>query len=106
MALAVVAIALAAGLQASGAMTRAAERQTDQWLAELCADNALLAMRLLRSLPPVGDIGESCEQGGRVLQMRVSVQPTPNPNFRRIDAVVFDAQGRRLLSTTTVQGRY
>lgn len=106
-ALAVVAIALAAGLQATGALTRTAERQTEQWLAQLCAENELTRLRLTRQLPNVGDTTSDCVQMGRTLLVRLSVRPTPNPNFRRVDAVVESGEtGVRLLNLSTVQGRY
>jgi len=108
-ALAVVAMALATGLQATGALTRQAQRQTDQWLAEMCAENELTRLRLARQLPGVGDSVVNCDQAGRNLQVRLAVSPTPNPNFRRIDAVVegiVDGQSVRLLSISTVQGRF
>lgn len=53
-ALAVVAITLAAGVQATSALTRAATRQSDQWLAQLCAENEFARLRLTRQLPSVG----------------------------------------------------
>lgn len=108
-ALAVVAITLVAGLQATGALTRAAGRQSDQWLAQLCAENELTRLRLTRQLPGVGDSTASCEQAGQTLQVRLAVSATPNPNFRRIDAVVsgpVDGQETRLLTLSTVMGRY
>lgn len=108
-ALGVVALTLTAGLQATGALTRNAERQTDQWLAQLCADNALTALRLQRQLPGTGDSEVACEQVGRTLRVRLAVSPTPNPNFRRVDATVLQGGGDnavRLLSLSTVQGRY
>ena len=108
-ALAVVAIALAAGVKASGALTRAAERQSSQWLAQLCANNALVGLRLARQLPDTGDNTSACVQAGQILQVRVSVQPTPNPIFRRVDAVVtdeVDGQPVNLLTISTVMGRY
>lgn len=107
MALAVVAIALSAGLQATGALTRSAERQTDQWLAQMCAENELTRIRLTRQLPNVGDTTSDCVQLGRRLVVRLTVRPTPNPNFRRVDAIVeSDRGGTRLLNLSTVQGRY
>jgi general secretion pathway protein I len=108
-ALGVVALTLTAGLQASGALTRNAERQTEQWLAQLCAENALAALRLQRQLPGTGDSELACEQAGRSLRIRLSVSPTPNPNFRRVDATVLQGPGdgaTRLLTLSTVQGRY
>jgi general secretion pathway protein I len=108
-ALAVVAITLAAGLQATGALTRASGRQSDQWLAQLCAENELTRLRLQRQLPGTGDTDTVCAQAGREMRVRVSVLPTPNPNFRRVDAVVeaaVDGVNVRLLSLSTVMGRY
>jgi general secretion pathway protein I len=108
-ALAVVAVALAAGSQATSALTRAASRQSDQWLAQLCAENELIRLRLLRQLPGIGESTGECSQAGRTLQLRVAVQPTPNPNFRRIDAMVesqVDGTNVRLLSLSTIMGRY
>jgi general secretion pathway protein I len=108
-ALGVVALTLTTGLQASSALTRTAERQTEQWLATLCAENALTALRLQRQLPGTGDTDAVCEQAGHALRVRVSVLPTPNPNFRRVDATVIrgsDGSGVRLLTLSTVQGRY
>ena len=108
-ALAVVAITLAAGLQATGALTRAASRQSDQWLAQLCAENELTRLRLARQLPGVGETSADCTQAGQTLTVRLVVAPTPNPNFRRIDAVVegpVDGATVRLLMLSTVMGRY
>lgn len=108
-ALAVVAVALMAGLQASGALTRAALRQSDQWLAQLCAENELARLRLSRQLPGIGESTSACEQAGQPLQVRLVVASTPNPNFRRIDAVVegsVDGATARLLTLSTVMGRY
>lgn len=108
-ALAVVAVALAAGTQATSALTRTASRQSDQWLAQLCAENELIRLRLLRQLPGVGETTSECSQAGRTMQLRVAVQPTPNPNFRRIDAMVesrVDGADVRLLSLSTIMGRY
>lgn len=108
-ALGVVALALTTGLQASSALTRSAERQTEQWLATLCAENALTTLRLQRQLPGTGNSESACQQAGHDLRVRVSVLPTPNPNFRRIDATVLrgaDGAGVRLLTLSTVQGRF
>ena len=108
-ALAVVAITLAAGLQATGALTRAAGRQSDQWLAQLCAENELTRLRLQRQLPGTGDSDTACVQAGREMRVRLSVLPTPNPNFRRVDTVVeaaVDGVNVRLLNLSTVMGRY
>ena len=109
-ALAIVAVALSAGLQATGSLTRMAERQPQQWLAQLCAENELIRLRLLRQLPPVGESTTNCEQAGQTLTIRLRVNPTPNPSFRRVDALVDNpdpaAGGGQLLQLSTLAGRY
>jgi len=104
-ALGIVAIALAAGVRATGSLTRNAERQSDVLLAQLCAENALVSVRLSRQLPPVGDNTSVCEQAGRSLNLRLLVQPTPNPNFVRVQAQVLDGQSG-ILALSTIVGRY
>ncbi len=109
-ALAIVAVALSTGLQATGALTRMAERQPQQWLAQLCAENELTRLRLLRQLPPVGESSSSCEQAGQTLTIRLRVNPTPNPSFRRVETAIDNpdpaAGGGHLLQLSTIMGRY
>lgn len=108
-ALAVVALTLSAGVQAAGALARQSQRQDDQWLAQLCAENELARLRLSAAWPGTGESESQCEQGGRRLRVRLSLQATPNPSFRRVEARVDDpvaADGVTLLSLSTVLGRY
>ena len=104
-ALSIVAIALAAGVRSSAALTRNAERQTDLLLAQLCAENALVNVRLSRQMPPVGDNTTACAQGAKELGVTLSVRPTPNPNFLRVEARITD-NATPLLALSTVVGRY
>lgn len=104
-ALAVVAIALGAGIRASAALTDNAERLADVVAAQWCADNQLTALRLARAFPGVGDAEFSCEQLGRSYRGVVVTRPTPNPNFRRVDAQMSDEAGRPLVTLSTVLGR-
>ena len=104
-ALAIVAIALMAGLQATSALTRNAARQTDVVLAHLCAENELVKVRLARQMPAIGDARQPCEQAGRAYEVAVTVSPTPNPQFRRVDAQVFEAD-LPVLRLSTIVGRY
>lgn len=104
-ALSIVAIALMAGLQATTALTRNALRQSDIILAQLCAENELVQARLSRQMPSVGDSQVSCEQAGRQLTVAVSVRPTPNPSFRRMDAQVLAGEAS-ILRISTIIGRY
>jgi general secretion pathway protein I len=104
-ALAIVSIALIAGLQATQALTTNATRQTDVLLAHLCAENQLIAMRLSAQMPSVGDSTQQCEQAGHIYEVRLNVLPTPNPSFRRVDAQVFDGTSP-ILRLSTIVGRF
>ena len=104
-ALGIVAIALAAGVRATASLTRNSERQSDQLLAHLCAENALVGVRLSQQMPATGDNTSVCEQAGRNLSVKLSVLPTPNPNFLRVQAQVSDGPAE-LLTLSTVVGRY
>jgi general secretion pathway protein I len=105
-AVAIVAITLAAGLKAAGALTDNAQRLGDIVNAQWCADNALTNLRLAKQFPGVGDIEFACNQMGRDYQGRLVTRPTPNPNFRRVDAVILSDAGVPLLTLSTVLGRY
>jgi general secretion pathway protein I len=105
-ALAIVAMALGAGLRASGALTGNAQRLADVTAAQWCADNALTELRLSRQFPGIGAADFQCQQLGRDYRGQLRTQGTPNPNFRRVDAVVSDDAGQVLLTLSTVLGRY
>lgn len=104
-ALGIVAIALMAGLQASAALTRNAQRQSDVLLAQICAENELIKLRLARQMPGVGDSSVGCEQAGQVFTVLLAVRATPNPNFQRVDAQVQKGE-IPVLRLSTVVGRY
>ncbi len=103
-ALGIVAIALTAGLKATASLGRNAQRQSDVLLAQLCAENELIKLRLAHQMPGVGDSSSVCEQAGEPMQVQDAVRPTPNPNFLRVDARVFK-QDDMLFQITTVMGR-
>ncbi len=104
-ALAVVALALAAGLRAADALTDNARRLEDVVAAQWCADNQLTELRLRRVFPGVGDSDFACEQLGRSFKGQLRTRPTPNPSFRRVDAEVSDEGGRPLVTLSTVLPR-
>ena len=105
-ALAITAIALAAGLKAAGALTDNAQRLAEVTAAHWCADNALVALRLGKQFPGTGEAAFSCNQLGRDYAGVLRTQATPNPNFRRVDALVMDSNGRVMANLSTVVGRY
>lgn len=104
-ALTLVAVALGAGLRAAGAATDNAERFELMTAAQWCAENQLVELRVSHQFPGTGAIAFQCLQMGREFQGRLDVQTTPNPNFRRVDAVVGTADRPDLLRLSTVVGR-
>ena len=104
-ALAIVAIALTAGTRATMALTEHAQRQSDVLLAHLCAENELVKVRLASQMPGVGDSTDTCEQSDQAFDVHISVRPTPNPSFERVDAQVF-RDDVPVLRLSTIVGRY
>jgi general secretion pathway protein I len=105
-ALAIVAITLGAGIKAAGALTDNTQRLVEVSGAQWCADNQLTGLRLARQFPSVGDSDFGCEQLGRTYIGKLVIRPTPNPNFRRVDARISNEAGQFVLSISTVLGRY
>jgi general secretion pathway protein I len=105
-ALAIVAVALGAGFKAAGALANNAQRLADVSAAQWCADNQLTNLKLAKQFPGIGDSDYACNQLGRTFKGQLIVRPTPNPNFRRVDANVADESGTPLLTLSTVLTRY
>lgn len=101
-ALAIVAVTLGAGIKAAGSLSYNAERLTDASLAQWCADNQLIGLRLSNTGLSVGDSDFTCEQLGRSYKGKLIVRPTPNSNFRRVDAAMFTEGGQPILTVSTV----
>jgi len=80
-ALGIVAIALGAGLQATAALTRNAQRQTDVLLGQMCAENELVEIRLTKQMPGVGDTQVDCEQAGHRYRRAVGGAAHPQHQF-------------------------
>ena len=104
-AVAIVAVALGAGIKATGALLNNAQRLSDVTAAQWCAENELTALRLTGVLPSVGDSDFACDQLGRHYAGKLAVRPTPNALFRRVEARVADDAGVPLLTLVTIQGR-
>lgn len=105
-ALAIIALALGAAFKAAGALTDNADRLAEVSAAQWCADNQLTNLKLARQFPGIGDSEFGCQQLGREYKGQLVVRPTPNPNFRRVDANVFTDQGQPVLTLSTVLPRY
>jgi general secretion pathway protein I len=104
-ALAIVAITLGAGIKAAGSLTGNTARFAEVTAAQWCADNRLTALKLAQIYPDTGDSDFSCDQLGRTYLGKLIVRPTPNPNFRRVDAQILDESGAPILLLSTVLGR-
>ena len=104
-ALAIVAVSLISASQVGGAWVLNANRQWQYQLAQVCADNALIALRLSSQLPGLGERSIDCTQTQREMRVLLTVRATPNPSFRRVEAQVFEAQ-TPLIRVQTVIGRY
>ena len=108
--LAVLSIALIAGLRAiaNGADTQLAVSQ--RTLALWSADNALMDLRMSRAFPEVGTSIVNCPQAAYLFVCQRKIMSTPNPNFRRVEITVYAsnpestsiAAGPRLAWLTTV----
>lgn len=103
-ALFIVGLTLLAGWRSMGTLTLGSERQQQTLLAQLCADNALVAARLSAQWLPVGIRESTCTQLGEVYTVRITGSSTPNPNFRRVDVQVLK-EDTSLLIVSTVMGR-
>lgn len=101
-ALAIVAVTLGAGIKAAGALLNNAQRLAEISEAQWCADNQLTALKLAKVFPDVGDISFSCDQLGHAYSGTLHVAPTPNPNFRRVDAQMSNADGKPLLTLSAI----
>jgi general secretion pathway protein I len=104
-ALGIVAIALLAGIKATSALANNALRQSDVLLAQICAENEQVKYRLARQMPGLGTTTVECPQAGQTYTNEVSIQATPNPNFRRIDVRVLRGD-QPVLQLSTVIGMY
>jgi len=90
-ALAVVAVALAAGMRALAQSADGAGTLKARTLAMWVAQNRIATAEFARELPPAGRRSGDATQGGTAFVWRESVGATPNPAFRRIDVEVAEA---------------
>jgi general secretion pathway protein I len=101
-AVAIVAIALGAGLRASGVLVDNAQRLGDVVAAQWCAENALAGLMLARQFPGIGETEFDCAQLGRSYRGRLQTQTTQYADLRLVDASVADDAGRPLIRLTTL----
>lgn len=87
-ALAILAIALAAALRASGVSTNHAEDLRMHVLADWVAQNRLALHAARTDFPPAGTYHGEAIQAGQHLLWQEAVSNTPNPAFHRIEVTV------------------
>lgn len=98
-ALVIVGTALGAGLRAIGSLTANSDGLRAAMMATWSAENRLVQIRLGREFPEVGKRNFPCPQGELNLICEEEVLTSPNPQLRRIEVSVFDAErpGRRIV---------
>jgi general secretion pathway protein I len=101
-AVAVIAIALAAGLRAAGVLIDNSQRLSDVIAAQWCAENYLTNLKLTRQFPGIGETPFGCEQLGRRYSGRAQVAATNFADLRLADAIVADESGHQLVRLTTL----
>ena len=87
-ALAIVAVALTAGMRALAQSADGAGTLKARTLALWVAQNRLAAAELAHELPPTGARTGESTQAGLAFVWRETVGATPNPSFRRVDVEV------------------
>lgn len=105
-AIAIVAIALAAGSRAAGTLLDNSQRMSDVALAQWCADNRLVNMKLAKQFPDVGETSFDCSELGRTYTVTMAVRASFNPNFRVVDTGVKDSAGVPLIRLSVILPRY
>ena len=105
-ALAIVAVALAAGSRASGALINNAQRLSDITLGQWCAENRLATIRMAKLFPDVGESQAECQQLGQSFRLTETVRASFNPSFRVVDMAVARGDGVPLLRLSVLVPRY
>ena len=89
-ALAIVAVALSAGMRALAQASDAASLLKQRTLALWVAQNRLAMMQLAVPWPGLGMDHGTAHEAGSQFSWRQTISSTPNPAFRKIEIVVVD----------------
>lgn len=89
-ALAILAVALAAGMRSVAQATDSATLLKQRTLALWVAQNRLAAAQLATALPAQGTRDGDATQAGMRFVWRETVSATPNPSFRKLEIAVAD----------------
>ena len=91
-ALVIVGTALGASLRAVGSLATNSSGLRSAMMATWSAENRLVQIRLGKEFPEVGKRNFPCPQGEMNLICEEEVLTSPNPQLRRIEVSVFDAE--------------
>ncbi|MFZ6817988.1 type II secretion system minor pseudopilin GspI [Undibacterium sp. Ji22W] len=103
-ALVIVGTVLGASLRAVASLAQNSSGLRATMMANWSAENRLAQIRLGKEWPEIGERSFPCPQGELNLLCEEHVLSTPNPSFRRVEVLVFDASNlqRRLAKLTQV----
>ena len=93
-ALAILAVALFAGIRAVGML---AQTNTDlklRLLASISAESRVAELRAMHAFPGIGSRTVACPQGKVALECIEEIKGTPNPFFRRVEVRVYAGSDR------------
>ncbi|HWY72071.1 MAG TPA: type II secretion system minor pseudopilin GspI [Burkholderiaceae bacterium] len=90
-AMVVIGVVLLAAVRGAVSLTNSARDARIKLLAVLTAENRMHELTLGGPQLPVGDSVQDCNQGGLHFVCEQSVQPTPNPFFRRVQVRVLNS---------------
>jgi general secretion pathway protein I len=90
-ALAIIGVVLLAALRGAMLLTNTARDARIKLLAVLTAENRLHELRLAGAQLAQGSNRQGCEQAGFHFVCEQSIQPTPNPFFRRVQVRVLNS---------------
>jgi len=101
-ALAILAVALAAGVRATGAAADSTRALKERLVATWVAQNRLAEYAVRPLFPDAGARQGSAEQAGMQFTWQETVSQTPNPRFRRVEVRVFPASAPNHVVATLV----
>ncbi len=93
-AIAIVAVALLAGLRAVGSLAQTNVELKMRLLAQISAENRIAELRAGRAFPGIGTFTVACPQGQFEFECQEKVSGTPNPYFRRVEVTVYNGKDR------------
>jgi len=88
----VIGVVLLAALRGAMSLTNSAHDARAKLLAVLTAENRIYELRLGGPQLTVGVNKQDCEQGGLHFLCEQSVEPTPNPFFKRVQVRVLSLE--------------